>query len=178
MQDDPKRFVPNYRRVNKTKQRQEKISTLLRQIGTRVSVESLVALLASDNPHARALVSRELSEMRMTLHYLELHDGVIERLLANLETCEDRPTIEATAFTLARLGDDSVVPRLLSVLADAHREAQKQMAEGFRVAGEAAIIGSLMHAVHSPNASSAVRRLAVRTLRHIGTPEALAAIEG
>ena len=178
MQDDPRGFVPNYRRVNRTKERQEKIATLLRQIGSRASVENLVALLESPNPHARALASRELSEMRRTLHYLKLYERVIERLLANLETAEDRPTIEAAAFALARIGDDVVIPRLLGAVVDAHKNVQKQMADGFRAAGDLAALDSLVHVLQSPNASEAVHRLAARTLKHVGTRDALSATEG
>lgn len=177
MQDDPKSFSPNYRRVNKTKQRQEKISTLLRQIGTQFSLENLILLLESENPHARSLASRELSEMRMTLQYLELHDRVIERLIVNLETAEDRPTLEAAAFALARLGDDVIIPRVLGAVVDTHKNVQKKMAEGFQLAGERASLDSLMHVVQSQNASRAIRELAARTLKYIGTPEALAAID-
>jgi HEAT repeat protein len=178
MQDDPRSFIPNYRRVNRTKERQQKISALLRKIGTHTSVEHLVALLGSPNPHARALACRELSEMKRTLQYLKLYDGVTERLVAILETAEDRPTLEAAAFALARIGDDIVIPRLLSAVVDAHKNVQKQMAEGFRAAGQSAALDSLVNVLQSPGASDAVRRLAARTLKHMGMRDSLPATEG
>jgi len=176
MQEDPQRFIPNYRRVTKTRQRQESIGTLLRQIGTRASVEGLAGLVGSSNPHARVLASRELAEMRRTLHYLNLYDSVIERLLANLETADDRPTVEAAAFALACIGDDGIVPRLLGAVVDAHKNVQKQMVEGFRAAGGSAAVDSLVHVMRSPDTGEPMRRLAALALKAIGTRQALDAM--
>lgn len=177
MRDHPNDFVPDYERVTSTKKRQENVARMLRQIGSRVSIRALIGLLSSENTHARSLAGYELSETKRTLQYLKLYDTVIERLFANLESAEDRPTCEAAGFTLARIGDDSVVLRLLRAVRDAHEQVQQQVISGFGMAGDEAAIAGLASVLQSQGVDETMRQLALHALVHSGTPEALAIIE-
>lgn len=147
--------------------------------------EAVLALRRIDDPRAYLPLILKLADadnrVRRRVSAWVMSMGrdprLVEPLIAVLQNTDHRLAVrEFTAMALGNIGDDRAVEPLHAALFDAPPPLQRRIVHSLSIMPDARAIPGLAQMLTSEDIPT--RKIAAKTLRQIGTPEALRHLEG